>query len=467
MGELDRRRGDSAPPVSMMASLPLRRLSLIIGRNPPIPPRPSMIRCLDLARSWRKSMRDWYSGATRDERITDALERHQFDLLLALTPENAHYLAGHGNYLATHWRLPGLFSVAIGQTGSRAVVSADFGIDPAAQPHSSFHPYTTWIESIDTRGQSGATVQERISGARSRTVSRPQQFDFDEVFARIGDAARSVAPHPRRIGADLQEVDAASLARLQGVLPTAEIIDATRIFDALRTIKDPDEIEHLRLACELTEMGISAAIAELRPGMTELAVTSAYHIAIHREVMSGQRFHHFRQAEGLASVGIGAEAPHVVTPGKTVKFDMQIDIAGYHSDVGRTVAFEPTRDQLEIYNALRRALRAAQDSVRPEVSFAEIHAIGTTVMREQGFTNYSRGHLGHSCGLTQHFEEPPFIAPDEHRLLAPRMLLSLELPYYVYGVGAFQLERMLLVTEDGYEAFDRLPFELAIKAPNG
>jgi Xaa-Pro dipeptidase len=88
-------------------------------------------------------------------------------------------------------------------------------------------------------------------------------------------------------------------------------------------------------------------------------------------------------------------------------------------------------------------------------------------MREKGFTNYSRGHLGHSCGLTQHFEEPPFIAPDEHRLLAPRMLLSLELPYYVYGVGAFQLERMLLVTEDGYEAFDRLPFELAIKAPNG
>ncbi len=77
--------------------------------------------------------------------------------------------------------------------------------------------------------------------------------------------------------------------------------------------------------------------------------------------------------------------------------------------------------------------------------------------------NYSRGHLGHSDGLTQHFEEPPFIAPNELRPLVPNMVLSLEMPYYLYGVGAFQLERMVLVTEDGHEVLDSLPFELAVE----
>jgi Xaa-Pro aminopeptidase len=43
------------------------------------------------------------------------------------------------------------------------------------------------------------------------------------------------------------------------------------------------------------------------------------------------------------------------------------------------------------------------------------------------------------------------------------MVLSLEMPYYVYGVGAFQLESMVLVTTDGHELFDQLPFDLAIE----
>jgi hypothetical protein len=30
-------------------------------------------------------------------------------------------------------------------------------------------------------------------------------------------------------------------------------------------------------------------------------------------------------------------------------------------------------------------------------------------------------------------------------------------------VGAFQLERMLLVTSDGHEAIDQLPFELELE----
>ena len=43
------------------------------------------------------------------------------------------------------------------------------------------------------------------------------------------------------------------------------------------------------------------------------------------------------------------------------------------------------------------------------------------------------------------------------------MVLSLEMPYYLYGVGAFQLERMVLITEMGHEVLDTLPFRLAVE----
>jgi Xaa-Pro aminopeptidase len=272
----------------------------------------------------------------------------------------------------------------------------------------------------------------------------------------------AVAPEDGRIGLELSVLPESSFARLRHRLPNVTFIEAGDIFDDLRAIKDPDEIAHLRLAGELTEIGISGAIDRLRPGHSVPAVNALYQIAVHEEVVSDAKYAGFRQAEGAASIGMGVESPGVVAPGQTIKFDMQVDVAGYHSDIGRTVAISPTADQLAVYSALRNALAAAQELVRPGVKLADVHAAGTQAMIVAGFGNYSRGHLGHSVGLTQNFEEPPFIAADEYRRIVPGMVLSLELPYYLFGVGAFQLERMLLVTEDGHEAMDQLPFELSL-----
>jgi Xaa-Pro aminopeptidase len=410
------------------------------------------------------ALREWYRGADRWERIQDAIERHNLDALVALTPENAHYLAGHGNYIATHWRLPGLFAVAIGKNGTKAVVSGEFGRDPLApEPGYAWFPFTSWTESLDVRGESGGSIAERVVQARPERVDRPAQFDLSEVFDRVGDAIRHVAPDARNVGVDLDLMDDRSVGYLVGVLGEALGLPWDSIFDDLRAIKDPDEIEHLRLACELTEIGIEAAATNLELDQTELAVNSAYHVAVHHAAATDPRFAGFRQSEGLASVGLGIDSPGRVARGQTVKFDMQVDIAGYHSDVGRTYAIDPTPDQQAVYDALLGALHEMTSTVAPGVTFAELYAIGSGAMHRAGFANYSRGHLGHSDGLTQHFEEAPFIAPHEHRPLAPNMVLSLELPYYLYGVGAFQMERMVLVTEDGHEVWDSLPFRLSVE----
>lgn len=407
--------------------------------------------------------REWYRGANREERIQDAIERHNLDALLALTPENAHYLAGFGNYIATHWRLPGLFAVVIGKNGRKAIVSGEFGRDPRSpEPDYAWFPYTSWTESVDVRGVSGGTIAERTQVTRPNLVERPAQFDLFEVFERVGDAIRFVAPDATRVGVDLDLVDDRSVAYLVRALGNALGLPHDEIFDDLRAIKDPDEIAHLRLACELAEIGIGEAAKQLELDQTELAVNSAYHLAVHHAAARDARFGQFRQSEGAASIGLGIDSPGQVERGQTVKFDMQVDIAGYHSDVGRTYAIDPTPDQHAVYDALLHALHEMTAAVAPGMTFAQLYATGSGAMHRAGYANYSRGHLGHSDGLTQHFEEAPFIAPKEQRPLVPNMVLSLELPYYLYGVGAFQLERMVLVTEDGHEVLDKLPFQLAV-----
>lgn len=403
----------------------------------------------------------WYVGANRNERLLDVLDRNQFDALVSLFPENSAYLTGGYSYIATHWRLPGMFTAAVGKNGTRAMVTPDFGRDPRTPSDWLQFPFSIWTESVDVRGIDGP-IAPRIVAARPETVERPSQFDLNEIVDRVVEAIRSVSGPSGRVGIELRNVGSHFRFELENRLAPLELVEATDAFDDLRVLKDPDEIEALRLAAELTEIGIAGAIEHLRIGQSETAVNAAYQRAVHDAVIAGDRFRTFRQAEGAASVGFGADSLHIVRPGETIKFDMQVDVGGYHSDIGRTVAFAPTGDQAEIYEVLLAALRTAERAVKPGATFAAVYWAGTNAVRGAGFANYSRGHLGHSVGLTQNFEEPPFIAPGEQRILTPGMVISLELPYYVYGLGAFQLERMLLISDDGFEPLDRLPFEFAL-----
>ena len=291
------------------------------------------------------------------------------------------YLAGQSNFIATHWRIPGIFRRRRARR-EEAVVCGDFGADPAQLPSFtlSHFPYRSWTESVDIRR--GAAAARSPSGlsppARADPITRPPQFDLDAVFDRVAEAVRAVTRQPapdrgrsargrRRLGHD----GSAS------ALPGAELIDATAILDDLRALKDPDEIAHLRLAGELTEIGISGAIDRLAPGMSETAVNSAYQLAVHEPVIADDRFAAFRQAEGLANIGIGADSPRAVEPGQTIKFDMQVDIAGYHSDIGRTV--RPRADRRSARPSTPPCARRwprLQAQVRPGVTFAELYAAG-------------------------------------------------------------------------------------------
>ena len=406
----------------------------------------------------------WFEGATRRDRIAAALDRRGLDALLAITPENAAYLTGRISLIASLWRVPGLAAAAVGTGGDTAVAVGDAEVTAYPADRFARFAYRLWIEHLDLRRVDRGDLLARVAAARPEgTMARPAQYDPDEVFDAVAAAVRAVAPAARRIGADLATVSAVAIERLRRRLPSVELVDAATTFDDLRAVKDEDEVACLRLAAELTEAGIAGARDSLRPGMTELGVMAAYQAAVWERVASDDRFAALRRVDGLVSVGAGsADRPATVGPGQTVKLDMQVDVGGYHSDVGRTFALEPTADQRFVYAALRDALAAAQEVVKPGTPCREVYQAGIGAMRAAGFAAYSRGHLGHGVGLAPNYEEPPFIAAVEARPLVPGMVVSLELPYYLYGVGLFQLERMLLVTADGHEALDQLPFGLDI-----
>lgn len=397
----------------------------------------------------------WPVGTTNLERAIDTIERHHLDALVAVSPENARHLSGVPNFIASRWRTPGLASAVVAKNGNRAVVTGDQGVSvPSAIAHLT---YPLWIDNVDIRSVEGSSVYERISAVRGNaTLDRPAQFNLEEVVETVAAAIQAVTPNASRIGIELASTLSAFLNLLTDRLPGTEFIDANHLFDDLRTIKEPWELDLLRDAGLLTEAGIAGAIAAIQPGMDGADISIAYQRAVLDAVAIHPNKHLFNDAEGLVAVG-SSGIGSIVAPGVTIKFDQQVDLGGYHSDVGRTVAFEPTLQQLEIYEALFEGLDAGRVAIRIGDPLSAIYDAGAAAVR-RFIPSYSRGHLGHGVGLTTSFEEAPFITAREHRPIVPGMALSIEMPLYLGGAGSFQLESMVLIHEDRVEFVDTLPW---------
>jgi Xaa-Pro aminopeptidase len=70
-------------------------------------------------------------------------------------------------------------------------------------------------------------------------------------------------------------------------------------------------------------------------------------------------------------------------------------------------------------------------------------------VKASGIPDYERPHVGHGVGLELY--EWPLVTSSERDRLEEGMVLNIELPYAIRGVGGLQIEETIVVRADGYE----------------
>ena len=137
--------------------------------------------------------------------------------------------------------------------------------------------------------------------------------------------------------------------------------------------------------------------------------------------------------------------------------DAGVRLNGYWSDCARVFSYGPPSNlTVQIHDALLSGFEAAEAVMRPGATMREVYTAAVEAVRSRGFPNYSRGHVGHSMGLDDQIEEPPYIGPND-TVLETGMVFALEVPYYPAGLGGFNIEEVMLITDDGVETFNRSP----------
>lgn len=292
---------------------------------------------------------------------------------------------------------------------------------------------------------------------RYTTQAGSQAPDVDLLIERAcGPALAGTASHSGalRLGYESHIVTVDGLAGLRAAMdPSGAAMDLLSIgaaVEALRSVKDPDEIQALREACALADRALASLITEggLQVGRTEREVGRDLD---NRMLSLGAESVSF---ETIVAAGANSAIPHhrptdaVLSAGDFVKLDFGATFAGYHSDMTRTfVLGRPAGWQTEIYDLVATAQRLGREALVVGASVVDVDAAARAPIADAGHgAAFSHG-LGHGVGLEVH-EAPALSALGAGRLEAD-MAVTVEPGVYLVGRGGVRIEDTLVVGTDG------------------
>jgi Xaa-Pro aminopeptidase len=260
-----------------------------------------------------------------------------------------------------------------------------------------------------------------------------------------------------RVAFELDQLPVDFHQQLVMAYPKMDIVDASPILHQMRLLKTAEEISRIKAATLLTESAINEAVSAMTLGMTEreLANNIASNI-----VLGGAQVTYMQLTNGGAA-GLLHPTDRPLLNGDVIKADVGALVQGYNSDVGRTFAIgSATDDSRRTYDVAYQALQAGIKSVEVGQPTNEIFKASMDVWAKAGFDHVRRHHVGHGIGLEAH--EAPLLTPDNLMPVSANMVLAVEVPYYIYGVGGFAPEDTLVVTEQGVELLSHAPPELPV-----
>jgi Xaa-Pro aminopeptidase len=247
---------------------------------------------------------------------------------------------------------------------------------------------------------------------------------------------------------------------LQAALPGTTYVSMTAALPMLRAVKDADEIERLAAAGAAADASFEEIVKVRFAGRTENEVAA--------DLAALLRKHGHSQVD-FTVVGSGPNGanPHheasdrTIQDGDMVVMDFGGIKDGYGSDTTRTVHVgEPTDEERDVFEVVRRAQQAGYEAVRPGVACQDIDRAARMVIKDAGYGENFIHRVGHGIGLTTH--EPPYMVEGEEHSIEPGMCFSIEPGIYLPGRFGVRIEDIVVATEDGGRRLNNTSREMHI-----
>ena len=353
----------------------------------------------------------------RRERALAQMAEHDLDVLVLGRQANVRYVTGAPQLWVAGTRPFGPTCVLVRATGAVHLLSTwDEGI-PDEIPHD--HLYGISWNPMNTIAALG-----RIDGAA--TARRVGTDALSPVFAKL----------------------------LPSAFPNAELVDGELAMRAARRIKTDEEEGALRESIAVAESGLAAAVAELRPGVSEQTLAGVLLEALAAGGVSTPSNQDVAWVTSRDHPWRRASSDGRVRSGDLVAFSAGVLAGGYIGEVGRTWPAGGTEAAGPLYkrwDALWSKLIAV---CRPGAGAGELLAAYQAAGEPAPPMPVARG-LGMGFDPPVISSHLPATAADEK--LEPGMVLAVTGYVWEQGVGAVFGREAVLITADGAEVLTSSP----------
>lgn len=308
---------------------------------------------------------------------------------------------------------------------------------------------------------------------RSESWGAPvHDFYFDGFISSVAERLKALGCDKGTIGLDLSHPGAAQVA--PGMLTAQEYLDlgvalqhatlknGVDLVDDLMLVKSPAEIERLRKAAQVSDLGFRAGLNAIREGVTENFVAGQIEAAIR---LHGSNWSW--AVTGGTEVGAGARSAflrgvtqqatdHRIGVDEFVILDLHPMIDLYFADTAIPVFHgTPNGKQKALIDCWNDTTQAMVDSLVPGRRVADCVQDGLRVFDKHGLKDFGLPLFGHGLGTCARTR--PFINLRSTDVVQPGMVVALGTHLYQPGVGGCRLEYPVLVGERGSEPLVQTP----------
>lgn len=272
-----------------------------------------------------------------------------------------------------------------------------------------------------------------------------------------------IAPRSAAVGFESHVVTVDQHLAWTGIDSSLRLVGSPGLVEDLRMVKDEHEVGLLRDACRAADDAFAVLIERggIAAGRTELEVARELEALMLEHGADGISF------ETIVAAGPNSAVPHhrptgaVLSTGDFVKFDFGALVAGYHSDMTRTVVIgTPQEWQKDLYALVKQSQTAGREALAPGVSTASVDAASRSVIEDAGYGEFFLHGLGHGVGLEIH--EAPGIAKSSTGTLLSGAAVTVEPGVYFSGRGGVRIEDTLIVRDSGPELLTMTTKELTL-----
>lgn len=253
---------------------------------------------------------------------------------------------------------------------------------------------------------------------------------------------------------------------LRAWLGTSLVAEPTELIANLKLVKSPAELDCVRKAAAIADLGMDRFARDLAVGRTELELAGGVYETLLRKG-SGIAASPINLVSGARSAySHGAPTERVLQRGDFINIEFGATCRRHTSTIGRQfVLGPPTARMRDLHDIVRRASDAMIAAIHDGIAATAPHLAAKAIIAEAGLDPW-RVHLsGYSlgAGFPPSWAEPLHLLADSPHTLRAGMVLTIEPPVFVgsEGLGARIIDNVI-VTESGTELLSRASRELVV-----